>query len=364
MPGPLKSPRPFRRKKGPLPGQTSDDDLGLDLKVRFSDRPSSTIINREFVQVGNIGRGDYLEIDHDSLSLYGDGNLCVEIETDGDLFIGSDVSAPGTTYFAIFSNNQTYNTESVKAGDMLIGDNSTSKANIYWDESEGQLKFRGGKTTELYIDTDGTLVAGDGSVSLNSDGLTLDPGESGPQRIKWDDGGTEIVQFYGYTDPGAASELIMLGRGRGGSSPVTHEAIIEIISITDDGVAHAGAASVTITLDTSADSVSVVASKFSCNRGAVFNESGGDYDFRVESDGYTHLFFVDADGNVIGINNNAPDSDAIIDIGAAGKPIILPIMTGTEIGNVTAAKGMLAYNSTDDTLDYYDGASWLQLTGT
>ena len=68
--------------------------------------------------------------------------------------------------------------------------------------------------------------------------------------------------------------------------------------------------------------------------------------------------------NVIGINNNAPDSDAIIDMGAAGKPIILPVMTGTEIGNVTAAEGMLAYNSTDGTLDYYDGAVWLQLPGT
>jgi hypothetical protein len=100
-----------------------------------------------------------------------------------------------------------------------------------------------------------------------------------------------------------------------------------------------------------------------CSRGAVFNETGGDYDFRVESDGYTHMLFVDANGNVIGINNNAPDSDAIIDIGAGGKPIILPIMTATEIGNVTAAAGMLAYNSTDKTLDYYDGSSWLQLTG-
>jgi len=362
MPGPLKSPRPFRRKKGRLPGQSSDDELGLDLKVRYSDRPSSTIINKEFVQVGNVGRGDYVEIDHDSLSLYGDGNLCIELQTDGDLFIGSDVSSPATTYFAIFSNNQTYNTESVKEGDMLIGDNSASKANIFWDESTGQLKFRGGKTTELYIDTDGTLVAGDGSVSLNSDGLTLDPGESGPQRIKWDDGGTEIVQFYGYTDPGAASELVLVGRGRGGSSPITHEAIIEIIAITDDGSAHDGAASVTMTFDTASDVVSVVASVFNCNRGAVFNESGGDNDFRVESDGYTHMLFVDANGNVIGINNNAPDSDAIIDIGAGGKPIIIPVMTGTQIGNVTAAEGMLAYNSTDGTLDYYDGSSWIQLT--
>ena len=38
-------------------------------------------------------------------------------------------------------------------------------------------------------------------------------------------------------------------------------------------------------------------------------------------------------------------------------------MTGTQIGNVTAAEGMLAYNSTDGTLDYYDGSSWSNLAG-
>jgi hypothetical protein len=364
MPGPLKKSRPFRGKRGPLPGQSSDVDLGLDLRVRTADRPSTTIINKEFVQVGNVGRGDYVEIDHDSLSLFGDGKLCIELETDGDVFIGSDISAPGTTYFSIFANNQTYNTESVKAGDMLIGDNSASKANIYWDESEGQLKFRGGKTTELYIDTDGTLVAGDGDVELDSDGITLYPGTDSSKKLKVDDGGTLIVEIYGTTDPGASSQLSLVGRGRGGSGPVTHEGLVEIIAITDDGAAHDGAASTTITMSTSRDSITVVAGTFTCSKAAVFNEAGdADSDFRIEGYGQANAFFVDGGNGSIGIRTNSPNSDSCIDMGSAGAPIILPIMTGEQIATLSAAEGMLAYNSTDGTLDYYDGSSWLQLTG-
>lgn len=39
---------------------------------------------------------------------------------------------------------------------------------------------------------------------------------------------------------------------------------------------------------------------------AVFNDLGGNYDFRVESDARTHMFFVDANVNNIGINTAAP----------------------------------------------------------
>jgi hypothetical protein len=39
---------------------------------------------------------------------------------------------------------------------------------------------------------------------------------------------------------------------------------------------------------------------------AVFNEDGGNSDFRVGSDTQTHMLFVDADENAVGINNNSP----------------------------------------------------------
>ena len=102
-----------------------------------------------------------------------------EWQTDGDIFIGSDISLPGLTYLAIFAGAQTYNGEAVSAGDMLIGDNSASKANIFWDKSAGQLVFRGGTTAQGVINTDGTVVFGGfsygtyGNVQLNSNGLAM-----------------------------------------------------------------------------------------------------------------------------------------------------------------------------------------------
>jgi len=42
---------------------------------------------------------------------------------------------------------------------------------------------------------------------------------------------------------------------------------------------------------------------------AVFNEGSVDADFRVESDGHTHMLFVDGGLNRIGINKAAPDGD-------------------------------------------------------
>jgi hypothetical protein len=49
-----------------------------------------------------------------------------------------------------------------------------------------------------------------------------------------------------------------------------------------------------------------IAGAFTANGGAVFNENSGDYDFRVESNDNTHMLFVDAGNNRVGINNSSP----------------------------------------------------------
>ncbi|MFA6271339.1 MAG: hypothetical protein WC657_09135, partial [Candidatus Paceibacterota bacterium] len=85
-------------------------------------------------------------------------------DTSGNVRSGSDVSAAATTAWIVFSIDQTYNSEDMGAGDMLLGDNSTSKANILWDVSAGQLKFRSGTTVGAYVDTDGTLVSTDANI--------------------------------------------------------------------------------------------------------------------------------------------------------------------------------------------------------
>ena len=87
------------------------------------------------------------------------GNISIQLENDGDAFFGSAIATPATTSLAIFSNAQTYNTESMGAGDVLFGDNSSNKANMLWDKSAGELLFRSGKTAAtVKINTAGNLV--------------------------------------------------------------------------------------------------------------------------------------------------------------------------------------------------------------
>lgn len=65
--------------------------------------------------------------------------------------------------------------------DVTLGKVETDSANIFWDAdgggSTGQLKFRGGTNgtvTEAYIDTDGSIRCGGGTVKLDSDGIDIE----------------------------------------------------------------------------------------------------------------------------------------------------------------------------------------------
>jgi len=51
-----------------------------------------------------------------------------------------------------------------------------------------------------------------------------------------------------------------------------------------------------------------VTSALTQDGGAVFNEAGAAVDFRVEGDTATHLLFVDASADLVGINESAPNS--------------------------------------------------------
>jgi hypothetical protein len=70
--------------------------------------------------------------------------------------------------------------------------------------------------------------------------------------------------------------------------------------------------------------------------GTVFNEGGLDRDFRVESDSNTHMLFVDAGNNRIGINESSPD--AFLDISGTGATTskMFEISTGGVGGGPTS----------------------------
>ena len=76
------------------------------------------------------------------------------------------------------------------------------------------------------------------------------------------------------------------------------------------------------------DSASTITEQFKLSNGvgAIFNESGANLDFRVESDSSTHALFVDATNGNIGINDSAPSSTLASGVSATGR--VLSIASG------------------------------------
>ena len=67
---------------------------------------------------------------------------------------------------------------------------------------------------------------------------------------------------------------------------------------------------------------------------AIFNEDSNDADFRVESDNESHMLFVDAGNDRIGINESAPDS--VLSVGGTTQILAGANNTGNIAAGVTA----------------------------
>ena len=126
------------------------------------------------ITVGRVaaGAGNVL-LDSGGVRLRTNTVVKLDAQTDGDLLIGTNTTAPSTTFLSLFSVAQTSNGESMAAGDVLLGDNSANKPNLKWIPASGRLDFRGGTTTTLYLNSAGQLVVGADLVVADAAGLRL-----------------------------------------------------------------------------------------------------------------------------------------------------------------------------------------------
>jgi len=153
------------------------------------------------------GSGNIIQ-DETGLKLYDDSSgtslLTGWLQLDGDWFVGSNLASADTTSLSIFSNAQTYNSESMGAGDVLFGSNSSGYANMLWDMSAKQLKFRGGTTVQAYVGTDGNIVFGGGYGKIGTEGLVFLESET-HGAISWKDTGDHTIGYIyshvNYGDP-------------------------------------------------------------------------------------------------------------------------------------------------------------------
>src|SRR3990167_7651415 len=165
-----------------------------------------TPYNTETIVTQIVNSSGNLMMDAAGLHVYnGSGPETIRLASIGDILIVTDLSLPASTHFVFLSTAQTYNSEALGAGDLLIGDNSASKANMLWDASAGILYFRGGTTNQVWISTTGSLVAGAGDVTIDSTGISILTGTGDTNTLTWRDSVTSDSWGRLYTSLGGTS---------------------------------------------------------------------------------------------------------------------------------------------------------------
>lgn len=154
---------------------SNGDKEALDQFFTNVDVDNRTLSN----MAGSGGQGRYMSAGNveigweDGVRLYNplSGAPSIYLDPDGDAWFGSDIDVPTDTSLAIFSNDQSYNLEDIGEGDVLLGDNSDSKSNLFWDKSEGKLSLRTGTTNSVVIDTDGDINMFGGTIRMYDENL-------------------------------------------------------------------------------------------------------------------------------------------------------------------------------------------------
>jgi hypothetical protein len=254
----------------------------------------------------NITRGGGIQV-------YADGVEKTTIDPRGNVIVGSDIKDPRTTTEIFFVEDGIHNGEKFDAGDFLIGNNSAGSSNVKYDAGEGQLQFRTGQTVTIFLDTDGSLRVGDGTIlGLDSNGISFGAGGNGGS-ISYT--GNNIV-LYNFVEGQGISLTIettdlatpyILWRE---SPSVDNQTLLEIFP---------GAAGLRTVFgyDHYIDALPLSGTGSATVR---FNERGHNIDFSIEGDTDANLFYSDASADKVGIGLNNPSYklDVSGDINATG----------------------------------------------
>jgi hypothetical protein len=288
-----------------------------------------------------VGTGLYV----DATGLYGlvsSAQTFSLVTSTGIFKIGSNVSAAATTALVVFGTapSPNYNGESLSAGDLLIGDNSSSKANVRWNKTAGKLEFRGGTTVKAYVDTTGAIMAGSGNMALDDNGISVISTTSFAVTRAY----KNVVALAGNTLSSFHDILV---------ASSDHVSYIETYPITGRHSsswlycrAPSGKDSniVLSAVVGSDEKAQISLGNTNGLRISTMNAAGGNATLRMS---------VDTDGNIV-----LGSGSAALLTSATNGFVYLPTCAGTPSGVPTAKTGMVAhlYDTTNNKLWVYNGA--------
>ena len=197
----------------------------------------------------------------------------------------------GDDTFAVFTGDQTYVGTTVSDGDLIIGNSSADQANIFWDKSAGELQFRGGTTKHGWIGTTGAAVFGDGTVTLNDQGVTIGEGAIQVNWLKWETStGMRVGDMYAYKSAENQVQTYVSAGKPGAASSWTYADIVLHANAKEDSSGEEFTGTLKISASTASGNVFTLYSKFEdvvkfhaqANQSAFeFNYGKADLDFNV-----------------------------------------------------------------------------------
>lgn len=171
------------------------------------------------VRVSDPGGASYVQLSGGDVQLFGNGAQRIRLLANGDIAQGTNVATAAGTRFLVKGTAGAAGEagETLDAGDLLIGRTASGKANLFYDDSAGRLNIRGGTTVQAYVDSDGSIGAAGGALSLGASGMTFAQGVSNTNRIRWLNGASTITHIGGYVSGGAFMDYQATTAGSGGT---------------------------------------------------------------------------------------------------------------------------------------------------
>ena len=231
-----------------------------------------------------------------------------------------------------------------------VSEDSSPQLGANLDVQTNQIVTTANRNIKLYPNGTGVVeVGGDGSSADGTIQLNCSQNSHG---IKLASPPHSAAQSYTLTFPQtapAANKLLQTD----GSGNLSFSSDLTIDSLT-----MSGSGNVTFTAATTL--------ALNANTGGtiVVNDGSNNADFRVESDGNANMIFVDAGNDKVGIGMNNPAStlDVTGNVKISGaNELLLGSMTTTQRNALTAANGMIIYNSTDNKFQGYENGGWANL---
>lgn len=199
-------------------GSTQTVDIASDGNAWFGSNSSNKTLqvtttgaNAGDVEVGDYSAGNDGVIWDESASalkvrgelrLEGSGGALIRAYASG---IFAEDASNNPSFALVNEDTISWNSETLNTRDVLIGDNSTSKANIFFDASAGKFQVRSGTTVQVEINTSGQVVAGT-DTTLDSDGLKIAASttsvfgtDEDPNAVTWrDSSSNDTLRIWNY----------------------------------------------------------------------------------------------------------------------------------------------------------------------